>query len=158
MSSHDCIMASKTNAALRAKLVLLFHICYIPRVAWQIEFTDEFEKWWRTLSEDEQDAVAVKVELLERHGPALSRPHADVVHSSRHQHMKELRIQHGGRPYRVLFAFDPRRTAILLVGGDKTGNDRWYEEFVPLADRLYEEHLEALKKEERNDGEEFQDT
>ncbi len=58
--------------------------------------------------------------------------------------MKELVVQHAGRPYRVLFAFDPRRTALLLIGGDKTGNDRWYEEFVPIADRLLEEHLSAL--------------
>jgi hypothetical protein len=62
--------------------------------------------------------------------------------------MKELRIQHCGRPYRVLFAFDPRRRAILLIGGDKTGNDSWYEEFVPFADGLYNRHLEALKKEQ----------
>jgi hypothetical protein len=63
--------------------------------------------------------------------------------------MKELRIRHSGRPYRVLFAFDPRRCAILLIGGDKTGNDRWYEEFVPIADELFDEHLESLKNEEK---------
>jgi hypothetical protein len=62
--------------------------------------------------------------------------------------MKELRIQHSGRPYRVLFAFDPRCCAILLIGGDKTGNDRWYGEFVPVADGLYDGHLTALKKEQ----------
>ena len=66
--------------------------------------------------------------------------------------MKELRVQHTGRPYRVLFSFDPKRCAILLTGGDKTGNDRWYEEFVPIADRLYEEHLVALEKEKKNNG------
>jgi hypothetical protein len=65
--------------------------------------------------------------------------------------MKELRPQHSGRPYRVLFAFDPRRTAILLIGGDKTGNDRWYDEFVPIADQLFDEHLASLKK-EKDDG------
>ena len=62
------------------------------------------------------------------------------------------RVQHAGRPYRVLFAFDPKRCAILLTGGDKTGNERWYEEFVPIADRLYEEHLIALEKEKKNNG------
>ncbi len=61
--------------------------------------------------------------------------------------MRELRIQHQGRPYRVLYAFDPRRAAILLIGGDKTGNERWYDEFVPVADRLYDAHLETLKRE-----------
>jgi hypothetical protein len=66
--------------------------------------------------------------------------------------MKELRIQHRGRPYRVLFAFDPRRAAILLIGGNKAGKGRWYEEFVPVADRLYDEHLETLRKEGLLDG------
>ena len=61
--------------------------------------------------------------------------------------MRELRIQHTGNPYRVLYAFDPRRTAILLLGGNKSGNDRWYEEYVPIADKLYDEHLETLKRE-----------
>jgi hypothetical protein len=61
--------------------------------------------------------------------------------------MRELRVQHRGRPYRVLYAFDPRRVAILLIGGDKTGHDRWYEQFVPVADHLYDRHLETLKQE-----------
>ena len=59
--------------------------------------------------------------------------------------MRELRIQHKGRPYRVLYAFDPRRVAILLIGGDKTGNNRWYDQFVPIADKLYAEHIATLK-------------
>lgn len=101
------------------------------------------------MSEAEQVDVNAKVILLQKMGPALPRPHADLIHSSRHPNMKELRIQHSGRPYRVLFAFDPRRCAILLLGGAKTGNDRWYEEFVPRADTLYEQHLQALKKEEK---------
>ena len=66
--------------------------------------------------------------------------------------MRELRVQHAGRPYRVLYAFDPRRVAILLIGGDKTGNDRWYEQFVPVADRLYDAHLVLLRKEGSSDG------
>jgi hypothetical protein len=61
--------------------------------------------------------------------------------------MRELRVQHAGRPYRVLYAFDPRRAAILLIGGDKTGNDRWYEFFVPMADQIYSRHLEQLREE-----------
>lgn len=56
-------------------------------------------------------------------------------------------MQHQGRPLRVLYAFDPRRAAILLIGGDKTGRDRWYEEYVPVADRLYDEHLDTLTRE-----------
>jgi hypothetical protein len=61
--------------------------------------------------------------------------------------MRELRIQHEGRPYRVIYAFDPRRTAILLIGGDKTGNNRWYEEYVPRADDIYDQHLKELENE-----------
>ncbi len=61
--------------------------------------------------------------------------------------MRELRIQHAGDPYRVLYAFDPRRTALLLLGGNKKGNDRWYEENVPIADKLYDNHLAQLRKE-----------
>jgi len=61
--------------------------------------------------------------------------------------MRELRIQHRGDPYRILYAFDPRRTAILLIGGNKSGDGRWYDKFVPIADTLYDHHLETLKKE-----------
>jgi hypothetical protein len=66
--------------------------------------------------------------------------------------MRELRIQHQGRPYRVLYAFDPRRVGILLIGGDKTGDGRWYEKFVPLTDRIYDAHLAQLKKEGFHNG------
>ncbi len=66
--------------------------------------------------------------------------------------MRELRTQHDGRPLRTLYAFDPRRTAILLLGGDKTGNDRWYDENIPIADRLYDQHLEQLRLEGLQDG------
>ena len=114
---------------------------------WEIEFTDEFGVWWDLLSEDEQESVAASVELLRQLGPNLPRPHADVLQGSKHSHMKELRTQHQGRPIRTLFAFDPRRCAILLIGGDKTGDDRFYERVIPLADRLYDQHLETLRKE-----------
>ena len=85
--------------------------------------------------------------LLERLGPHLQRPHADTIKGSKHPNLKELRTQHRGRPLRTLYAFDPRRMAILLIGGDKTGDARFYDRMVPLADRLYHEHLKALKKE-----------
>ena len=61
--------------------------------------------------------------------------------------MRELRIQHKGEPYRVLYAFDPRRSAILLIGGNKAGRDRWYDEYIPIADKLYDEHLSVLEEE-----------
>lgn len=114
---------------------------------WEVEYTDEFEGWWTNLSQDEQESIAASVELLEQRGPTLPFPHSSGINGSRHGHMRELRIQHEGRPYRVLYAFDPRRAAILLIGGDKTGNDRWYDEYVPVADRLYDVHIETLRKE-----------
>lgn len=81
-------------------------------------------------------------------GPNLPRPHSDTVKGSRFKNMKELRTQHAGNPYSTLYAFDPRRSAILLIGGNKTGSDNWYETYVPIADKLFSEHLEELKKEE----------
>jgi hypothetical protein len=114
---------------------------------WDVEYTDEFEQWWQTLTEAQQDDVAVSVQLLRNTGPSLSRPHADAIKGSRHGNMKELRTQSGGKPLRTLFAFDPRRCAIVLVGGDKTGDNRFYEKMIPLADRLYDEYLEELRNE-----------
>ena len=116
---------------------------------WTVEYTDEFESWWNRLSEQEQASVEASVRLLQERGPTLRFPHSSGVKGSKHEHMRELRIQHRGRPYRVLFAFDPRRVAILLIGGDKTGDDRWYETYVPIADRLYDECLQDLKEREK---------
>jgi len=119
---------------------------------WEVEHTDEFEQWWDGLSEAEQESITATVGLLEQLGPDLPFPHCSGVNGSRHGRMRELRVQHQGRPFRVLYAFDPRRMAILLVGGDKTGDDRWYQKFVPLADRLYDEHIRQLIDEGLIDG------
>jgi len=119
---------------------------------WDVEYTDEFGDWWDSLNEKEQACVSASVDLLELIGPGLGFPHSSDIKGSRHGNLRELRIQHGGRPYRVLYAFDPRRCALLLIGGDKTGQDRWYEVHVPVAEKLYDEHLETLRKEGRNDG------
>lgn len=116
-------------------------------MATEVEFTDEFENWWADLSPEEQDSVRDGVELLRQYGVSLPFPYSSGVAGSRHGHMRELRVQHAGRPFRVLYAFNPLRAGILLVGGDKTGSERWYETFVPIADRLYDEHLEELRKE-----------
>ncbi len=114
---------------------------------WEVEYTDEFGKWWHGLTEAQQVSVDTSVRLLEARGPQLGHPYSSGIAGSRHSKMRELRIQHRGRPFRVLYAFDPRRMAILLIGGDKTGIDRWYEDFVPRADGLYDEHLAILRKE-----------
>jgi hypothetical protein len=115
-------------------------------MAWEIEFTDEFGRWWDSLSEAEQESVSVGVGLLTELGPALSRPYADTLQGSQYPNMKELRIQHEGRPYRVLYAFDPRRVGLLLLGGDKTGNANWYVETIPQAEKIYAAHLNSLNK------------
>ncbi|MDP9409674.1 MAG: type II toxin-antitoxin system RelE/ParE family toxin [Actinomycetota bacterium] len=115
-------------------------------MTWEVEYTDEFEDWWGGLDEDEQERVTAAVEVLEEHGPALGRPLVGTISRSRHPNMKELipPAEH----IRILFAFDPRRSAILLIGGDKTGEwNRWYERMIPVADRLYDEHLDALRRE-----------
>ena len=115
-------------------------------MVWEVEYTDEFGEWWESLTETQQDLLDAAVEKLEVHGPALGRPLADTVSGSRHQNMKELRPI--GSHIRVLFAFDPRRAAILLVGGDKSGRwKKFYDEVIPVADALYEEHIEQLRRE-----------
>lgn len=114
-------------------------------MAWEVEYTNEFGAWWDGLSIGEQKDVSLAVTLLEEKGPALRRPHVGAISNSRHANMKELVIQHAGRPYRVLFAFDPQRTGILLIGGDKTGNNHWYEEFIPIADTLFANHLKQVR-------------
>jgi hypothetical protein len=114
---------------------------------WDVEYTDEFEQWWATLTEAEQVDVAATVTLLQNKGPQLPFPHSSGINNSKHSHMRELRTQHQGRPYRTLYAFDPRRSAILLLSGDKTGDNDWYDKNIPVADRLYDEHLALLKNE-----------
>jgi len=108
---------------------------------WEVLFIDEFNAWFQTLTEDQQDAVTARVGLLETEGPALGRPTVDTIAGSRHPNMKELRVSKGGA-IRILFAFDPQRQAVLLIGGDKTGQwVAWYEAAIPLADELFDEYL-----------------
>jgi hypothetical protein len=109
---------------------------------WDIEVTDQFVEWWDGLTVEDQESIKDAVDLLEQRGPGLGRPLVDTLKGSRHANMKELRAA----MIRVLFAFDPNRTAILLIGGDK--RDRWqdfYTEMIPLADDLFDEHLKELE-------------
>ena len=115
-------------------------------MAWDVEFSDEFGDWWDGLTAAEQKSVDFTVSLLQELGPTLRMPHSSGVETSRLAHMRELRIQHEGRPYLVLYAFDPRRTAMLLVARDKTGNNRWYDEYVPVADGIYDRHLQEIER------------
>lgn len=117
----------------------------MPRV-WEVEYTDQFEAWWDSLDVEDQADIDVAVQALKVYGPGLGRPFVDTLKGSRHRNMKELRPL--GTAIRILFAFDPRRTAILLIGGDKTNRWRdWYEAMIPMADQLYDEHLVALQRE-----------
>ncbi len=116
-------------------------------MACEVEYTDEFGDWWSYLTDAEQVDVAAMINLLEARDVRLGFPQSSGINGSRHSHMRELRIQSGGKPIRIFYAFDPRRAAILLIGGDKTGDGRFYEVFVPIADDLYDQHLEILKKE-----------
>ena len=84
---------------------------------------------------------------MEEQGPQLPFPYSSGIVGSRHKQMRELRVQSGGRPIRVFYAFDPRRSAILLIGGDKTGDARFYDTYLPIADRLYDTYLEDLRRE-----------
>lgn len=118
---------------------------------WDVEYTDQFGGWYQALAEEDQDGLSARVELLETLGPGLGRPLVDNVHQSRHPNMKELRAE---RAIRVLFAFDPRRTAILLIGGDKSPDEpgspswnHWYDHYTPIADDLYDTYLDELRRE-----------
>lgn len=108
---------------------------------WIVNVSDEFEEWWDGLTTGQQVSISASVKLLRALGPTLGFPHSSGIEQSKHTHMRELRIQHRGNPFRVLYAFDPNRNALLLLGGDKTGNDRWYKENVPKADKIYDDYL-----------------
>jgi len=112
---------------------------------WDVEFTDEFAAWWDALDAEEQDSVNYTGKAFARTRPESQAASRGYAGGFQLPNMRKLRIQHEGRPYRVLYAFDPRRGAILLLGGDKTGNPRWYKEHIPKADELYRRYLRELE-------------
>ncbi len=114
---------------------------------YDVEYTDEFETWWNGLTTGVQEDVRFVVRLLGERGARLGDPYSSKVKGSRHGRMRELRIQSGGRPIRIFYAFDPRRTAILLIGGRKTEQDRFYREYVRRADAIYDEYVQQLRRE-----------
>ena len=101
-------------------------------MTWEIEYTDESGEWWDGLAPRQQDDLGAVVGLLEVQGPNLSFPYSSDINGSRHGRMRELRAQSGGKPLRVFYAFDPRRMAILLIGGDKTGEGSFYQRYIPI--------------------------
>lgn len=115
----------------------------------EVEYTDEFGEWWNTLTDDAQDSVEAVVQLLQKYGVKLGFPQSSKLKGTvKHHHLRELRIQHNQEPYRVIYAFDPRRMSILLLGGSKRGDKRWYDVHIPLAEDLYDVHLQELRDEE----------
>ena len=113
---------------------------------WDVEFHPEFERWAEKLSQDDAEALLAAIRVLRDQGPTLGRPLVDSVKGSRHPNMKVLRPGSTGRTeVRVLFAFDRKRTAILLLGGDKSDDwSGWYAKNIPIADERFEKHQESL--------------
>lgn len=109
---------------------------------WNVVTVDEFDNWFLTLNQEEQTDVLAYIKLLEMQGPNLARPYADSLEGARQvKNLKELRVQHHGKPYRVFFAFDPHRKAVLLCGGDKTGDKNFYQRMIRIAEREFLHYL-----------------
>jgi hypothetical protein len=113
-------------------------------MAWEVEVSDEFIEWYDSLNEWEGVSVDSAVDTLVKNGPALGRPLVDTLKGTKYTNMKELRVQHAGRPYRILFAFDPRRNAYLILGGDKSRNTNWYADAICRAEAIYAQHLREI--------------
>jgi len=113
---------------------------------WPIDRTDQFSDWMSQLDADAKEALLKSLLILHEIGPSLGRPYVDTVKESRHKNMKELRVQNKLRVLRIFFAFDPDRSAILLIGGDKRGDRRFYQQMIPIADALLDKHLEKWRK------------
>lgn len=112
-------------------------------MSWAVEATEEFIAWYESLEKRQREAIGAALQVLAEQGPALGRPLVDTLAHTRVRRLKELRPPGGN--IRILFAFDSRRTAVLLVGGDKTGRwQAWYDEMIPVAERLFEQHLKSL--------------
>lgn len=114
---------------------------------WIVDFHPLFDEEFQEFSEAVQDEFLAEVELLGKYGPHLSRPHADTLNDSKHANMKELRFKADDGVWRVAFAFDPERKAILLVAGDKSGvsEQRFYKQLIKKADERFDDHLARLK-------------
>ena len=120
-------------------------------MAWVVEIGDEFEPEFHDLDEDVHTEILAMAGLLKQFGPQLKRPRADTLNGSRHANMKELRFSAADGEWRVAFAFDPKRRAILLVAGDKSGGSekRFYRELIRKADERFDAHLARLTKERK---------
>lgn len=107
--------------------------------------TDEFADWFRGLDDAGREDVATAVDLLEARGLALGYPRSSAINGASFA-LRELRVQSQGRPLRVFYAFDPARQAVVLIGGDKTGDGRFYERMIPISERIWKEYLDETAK------------
>jgi hypothetical protein len=116
--------------------------------SWCITTADQFDDWFNSLDDKNQEDVLAILYLLEELGPLLSRPHADTLNGSQFPNMKELRVQSKGDPLRIFYAFDPERKAVLLCAGNKKGykEKKFYNDMITLADQVFSEHLKNIHK------------
>jgi hypothetical protein len=117
---------------------------------WTVLLMPECQHWLDSLPSADRVGILQDAMLLQEFGPHLGRPHVDTMKGSKHPNMKELRSRHAGHQYRTLFAFDPKQRAVLLLGGDKVGQDegRFYKALIKQADALYARHLVQVAKEQ----------
>ena len=114
---------------------------------WNIERTEEIVAWIAQLDDDAKEAIYKTLLILRELGPSLGRPYVDTIENSKHKNMKELRVQNKKRLFRLFFAFDPDRNALLLIGGDKRGDKRFYQRMIPIADEIYNRYLKENRRE-----------
>lgn len=121
---------------------------------WTVHFHDEFEAEFEALPVDVQDELLAHAKVLARIGPTLGRPHVDTLVGSKHANMKEMRFDAADGVWRVAFAFDPSRAAVLLVAGDKSGvsQKRFYRALIDRADKRFDRHLATLRQKEKSHG------
>ncbi len=129
----------------------IWTLCHIIEVSWDVEIGDEFEPEFDALHEDVQTEILALTKVLQQFGPQLGRPRVDTLKGSSHANMKELRFDAADGVWRVAFAFDPKRKAILLVAGDKSGvgEKKFYRELIRKADERFNAHLARLKAKEK---------
>jgi hypothetical protein len=118
-------------------------------MSWEIIYSSEFETWFVNLDQDSAKAIARSVGILRELGPMLGRPHVDTLKGSRIKNLKELRTQCKHRAFRTMFVFDPARNAVVLIGGDKTGEKRFYEKIIPQAEEIYSDYLRRFSHEKK---------
>ncbi len=132
---------------LKYSLEFILNRCYYIGM-WRIDRTDEVAAWIAELDNDAKEAIYKNLLILKDIGPSLGRPYVDAIKASKHKNMKELRVNNKKRVFRIFFVFDPKRNAILLIGGDKRGDKRFYQRMIPIAEKLYDRYLQEMQEAE----------